>query len=91
LKISLKKLQNAQVTSNEIEESCKTLIQGEQELQLEQEQEEIDYEHLLHHQVNNMLKDIQSNLSTAATLGTLKKWPLSTGGRYLEVPKNCPS
>jgi hypothetical protein len=33
-------------------------IQGEQELQLEQQQVEIDYEHFLHHQVTNMLKDI---------------------------------
>jgi hypothetical protein len=31
---------------------------------------------------------IQSNLCTAAILGTSKKWPLSTGGRYSEVYKN---
>jgi hypothetical protein len=29
---------------------------------------------------------VQSNLCTAATLGTPKKWPLFRGGRYSEVP-----
>jgi len=29
---------------------------------------------------------VQSNLCTAATLGTQKLWPLLTGGRYSEVP-----